>query len=131
MRSTSEVGGPGWTVKNDPRRTRLGTFMRRYSLDEIPQFINVLLGDMSIVGPRPEQVKMVEEFSRTYPRYMRRHREKAGITGWAQVNGLRGDTSIEERIRYDLYYVENWSVLFDLKIILKTLIVIFTDKNAY
>jgi Undecaprenyl-phosphate glucose phosphotransferase len=131
MRSTSEERGPGWTVKNDPRRTRLGTFMRRYSLDEIPQFINVLLGDMSIVGPRPEQLKMVEEFSRTYPRYMRRHREKAGITGWAQVNGLRGDTSIEERIRYDLYYVENWSVLFDLKIILKTLIVIFTDTNAY
>jgi Undecaprenyl-phosphate glucose phosphotransferase len=131
MKATSEETGPGWTVKNDPRRTRLGTFMRRYSLDELPQFINVLMGDMSIVGPRPEQIHKVEEFSQKYPRYSRRHKEKAGITGWAQVNGLRGDTSIEERIRYDLYYVENWSVLFDLKIMLKTLIVIFSDKNAY
>jgi lipopolysaccharide/colanic/teichoic acid biosynthesis glycosyltransferase len=86
---------------------------------------------MSIVGPRPEQPHYVEQFSRTIPRYMRRHKEKAGITGWAQVNGLRGDTSITERTRYDLYYVENWSVLFDLKIMLKTVLVIFTDKNAY
>ncbi|NWJ44688.1 MAG: undecaprenyl-phosphate glucose phosphotransferase [Chloroflexi bacterium] len=131
MRASSEKTGPGWTVKNDPRRTKIGTFMRRFSLDEMPQFINVLIGDMSIVGPRPEQVFKVEEFSQTYPRYSRRHKEKAGITGWAQVNGLRGDTSIEERIRYDLYYVENWSILFDIKIMLKTLIVIFTDKNAY
>jgi len=131
MRVDSEADGPGWTTANDPRRTAIGKFMRRYSLDELPQFINVLLGDMSIVGPRPEQVFKVEEFSQIFPRYMRRHKEKAGITGWAQVNGLRGDTSIAERIRYDLYYVENWSVLFDLKIMLKTIIVIFTDKSAY
>ncbi len=123
--------GQAWTTENDPRRTRFGRFLRRFSLDELPQFINVLLGDMSVVGPRPEQPKYVEQFSQTIPRYMRRHKEKAGITGWAQVNGLRGDTSIEERTRYDLYYVENWSVLFDLKIMLKTIIVLFTDKNAY
>lgn len=122
---------PGWTTANDPRRTWLGRFLRRFSLDELPQFINVLLGDMSLVGPRPEQPKYVEQFSQTIPRYLRRHKEKAGITGWAQVNGLRGDTSIAERTRYDLYYVENWSVLFDLKIMLKTVMVVFTDKNAY
>ena len=131
MRYNAAKDEPGWTVANDPRRTWIGRFIRRFSLDELPQFINVLLGDMSIVGPRPEQPEFVEQFSRTIPRYMRRHNEKAGITGWAQVNGLRGDTSIAERTRYDLYYVENWSVLFDLKIMLKTILVIFTDKNAY
>ena len=131
MRYLGDHESPAWTTANDPRRTRLGRFIRRYSIDELPQFINVLVGDMSLVGPRPEQPHYVEEFSRTIPRYMRRHKEKAGITGWAQVNGLRGDTSITERTRYDLYYVENWSVLFDLKIMLKTILVIFTDKNAY
>lgn len=131
MRHSGPQEQPGWTVANDPRRTKIGSFIRRYSVDELPQFINVLIGDMSIVGPRPEQPKYVEQFSQTIPRYMRRHREKSGITGWAQVNGLRGDTSIAERTRYDLYYVENWSVLFDLKIMLKTIFVIFTDKNAY
>lgn len=131
MRTTSEASGPGWTTANDPRRTRFGSFIRRFSLDEFPQFINVLLGDMSIVGPRPEQPQYVAQFSQRIPQYMRRHKEKAGLTGWAQVNGLRGDTSIEERTRYDLYYVENWSIWFDLKIILKTIIVVFTDKNAY
>jgi exopolysaccharide biosynthesis polyprenyl glycosylphosphotransferase len=131
MRSSAEANGPGWTTENDPRRTKFGTFIRRFSLDEFPQFINVLLGDMSIVGPRPEQPQYVAQFSQRIPRYMRRHKEKAGLTGWAQVNGLRGNTSIEERTRYDLYYVENWSILFDLKIILKTMLVIFTDKNAY
>ena len=131
MRFVPKAPEEGWTTANDPRRTALGRFIRRFSLDELPQFINVLLGDMSIVGPRPEQIKFVEQFSQRIPRYMRRHREKAGLTGWAQVNGLRGDTSIAERTRYDLYYVENWSVLFDLKIMLKTVLVIFTDKNAY
>ncbi len=131
MRYLGDEESPAWTTANDPRRTRLGRFIRRYSIDELPQFINVLVGDMSIVGPRPEQPHFVEQFSRTIPRYMRRHKEKAGITGWAQVNGLRGDTSIAERTRYDLYYVENWSVLFDLKIMLKTVLVIFTDTNAY
>jgi len=133
MRTDSEARGPGWTVPGDPRVTRLGRTLRRYSLDELPQFINVLLGDMSVVGPRPEQPRFVEQFSQQIPRYMRRHKEKAGITGWAQVNGLRGDTSIEERTRYDLYYIENWSLWFDIKIIIRTGVDIITGKqqNAY
>ncbi|GAB4449072.1 MAG: undecaprenyl-phosphate glucose phosphotransferase [Chloroflexi bacterium OHK40] len=122
-----------WTTPNDPRVTRVGRLLRRTSLDELPQMINVLLGDMSVVGPRPEQARWVEQFSQQIPRYMRRHKEKAGLTGWAQVNGLRGDTSIEERTRYDLYYIENWSLLFDLKIILRTIANFLTGKqeNAY
>jgi len=118
-----------WTTKDDPRVTTLGRFLRRYSLDELPQFINVIRGEMSVVGPRPEQPVWVERFSQSIPRYMRRHKQKAGITGWAQVNGLRGDTSIEERTRYDLYYVENWSLLFDIKIIIKTVVDILSGKN--
>jgi exopolysaccharide biosynthesis polyprenyl glycosylphosphotransferase len=100
--------GPVFAMRNDPRPTRFGHFIRRYSLDELPQFINVALGDMSVVGPRPERPFFVEQFRQKIPAYMARHREKSGVTGWAQVNGLRGDTSIEERTRYDLYYVENW-----------------------
>ncbi|MCO5176362.1 MAG: undecaprenyl-phosphate glucose phosphotransferase [Thermomicrobiales bacterium] len=124
--------GPVWAVPDDPRPTRFGRFLRRYSLDELPQFINVLLGEMSVVGPRPERPYFVEQFSQLIPAYMARHHEKSGVTGWAQVNGLRGDTSIEERTRYDLYYVENWSILFDLKIIVKTIFHIFrSDSNAY
>jgi exopolysaccharide biosynthesis polyprenyl glycosylphosphotransferase len=123
--------GPVWTTKDDPRVTRIGRFMRNHSLDELPQFINVLFGEMSVVGPRPERPHFVEQFSQRIPRYMRRHIEKAGITGWAQVNGLRGDTSIEERTRYDLYYVENWSLLFDLKIIARTALLLFRDRHAY
>jgi exopolysaccharide biosynthesis polyprenyl glycosylphosphotransferase len=124
--------GPVWTIENDPRPTRFGRFIRRYSLDELPQFINVLLGEMSVVGPRPERPYFVEQFSQIIPAYMARHQEKSGVTGWAQVNGLRGDTSIEERTRYDLYYVENWSILFDLKIMVKTMFHIFrADNNAY
>ncbi|HET9496221.1 MAG TPA: undecaprenyl-phosphate glucose phosphotransferase [Chloroflexia bacterium] len=122
---------PGWTVPNDPRRTRIGTFLRRFSLDELPQFYNVLIGEMSVVGPRPEQPEYVQEFAQRIYSYMRRHREKAGITGWAQVNGLRGDSSIEYRTAADLYYVENWSVLFDLKIIVRTIVAMFFGKNAY
>ncbi len=117
-----EQTGPVWAAPNDPRVTRLGAFLRRHSIDEIPQFINVLLGEMSVVGPRPERPCFVEQFSQMVPGYMRRHKEKAGITGWAQVNGLRGDTSIEERTNYDLYYVENWSIGFDLRIMLRTII---------
>lgn len=117
-----------WTRPDDDRRTRLGSLIRRFSLDELPQFINVLWGDMSIVGPRPEQPSFVEEFRQRIPSYMRRHREKAGITGWAQINGLRGDTSIEERTRYDLYYVENWSPFFDLKIMLRTVIIMLRGE---
>ncbi|MEN9934270.1 MAG: hypothetical protein RLZZ387_849 [Chloroflexota bacterium] len=118
-----------WTTKDDPRVTPLGRFLRRYSLDELPQFINVIRGEMSVVGPRPEQPVWVERFSQSIPRYMRRHKQKAGITGWAQVNGLRGDTSIEERTRHDLYYVENWSLLFDIKIIVKTVVDILSGRN--
>jgi exopolysaccharide biosynthesis polyprenyl glycosylphosphotransferase len=129
MRVDAEAQGPGWTVKDDPRRTRLGAFIRRYHIDELPQFINVLLGDMSIVGPRPERPMFVEQFRRLVPRYMDRHQEKAGITGWAQVNGLRGDTSIFERTKYDLYYIENWSLLFDIKIIIRTIGVMLSGKS--
>jgi Undecaprenyl-phosphate glucose phosphotransferase len=123
----AELGN--WTTKDDPRVTRLGAFLRRYSLDELPQFMNVLRGEMSVVGPRPEQPVWVERFSQSIPRYMRRHKQKAGITGWAQVNGLRGDTSIEERTRYDLYYIENWSLLFDLRIMIKTAVAVFRGEN--
>lgn len=122
-----------WTVKNDPRVTRIGTLLRKTNLDELPNLINVLYGQMSLVGPRPEQKRFVEEFQEKIPRYMERHREKAGMTGWAQIHGLRGDTSIEERLKYDLYYVENWSLWFDIKIILRTILqtIFFRNKNAY
>lgn len=123
--------GPVWATRDDPRKTRLGAFLRRTSLDELPQLINVLLGDMSLVGPRPERPVFVEQFRQVVPRYMDRHREKAGMTGWAQVNGLRGDTSIVERTKYDLYYVENWSLLLDIKILLRTFLQLFRDRNAY
>ncbi len=122
--------GPVWAVKGDTRVTRLGSFIRRFSLDELPQFINVLLGDMSLVGPRPERPVFVQQFKKIIPRYVERHHEKAGMTGWAQVNGLRGDTSIVERTKYDLYYIENWSLLFDLKIIIRTFFTFFRHKAA-
>jgi exopolysaccharide biosynthesis polyprenyl glycosylphosphotransferase len=133
MRQDAEKQGPGWTVKDDPRVTRLGRFIRRTNIDELPQLINVFLGDMSLVGPRPERPVYVEEFRKRIPRYMERHREKAGMAGWAQVNGLRGDTSIEERTKYDLWYIENWSVWLDIKIILLTVwhTVVRDDENAY
>ncbi len=130
MRQDAETLGQ-WTVKDDPRRTRLGSILRRLSVDELPQLINVLLGEMSLVGPRAEQPKYVEEFQRRIPRYMERHREQAGVTGWAQVNGLRGDTSIEERTKYDLWYIENWSLWLDIKIILRTIIRGWIDPAAY
>ncbi|MFQ6014575.1 MAG: undecaprenyl-phosphate glucose phosphotransferase [Anaerolineae bacterium] len=131
MRLDAEDGGPGWTVKDDPRRTQLGAFIRRFSIDELPQFINVLLGEMSVVGPRPERPVFVRQFRRMIPRYMERHQEKAGITGWAQVNGLRGDTSIAERTKYDVYYIENWSLLFDFKIMLRTIFILLTQRSVY
>jgi exopolysaccharide biosynthesis polyprenyl glycosylphosphotransferase len=126
-----EETGPVWASANDSRRTRLGIVIRRFSIDEFPQFINVLLGHMSLVGPRPERPVFVEQFKQSIPRYMDRHREKAGITGWAQINGLRGDTSIIERTKYDLWYIENWSVALDLRIIIRTILNLFLDRNAY
>lgn len=122
-----------WTVENDPRVTRIGRFMRKSNWDEIPQLINVLLGHMSLVGPRPEQPQYVMQFREQIPGYMSRHREKGGMTGWAQVNGLRGDTSIARRTSYDLWYIENWSLWLDIKIILRTIIQTLTggSKNAY
>jgi len=120
-----------WTVENDPRRTRFGTFLRKTSIDELPQFFNVLIGDMSVVGPRPERPYFVEQFKEEIPKYMVKHHIRPGITGWAQTNGLRGDTSIEDRIHHDLFYIENWSFLFDIKIILKTIVKGFVNKNAY
>jgi exopolysaccharide biosynthesis polyprenyl glycosylphosphotransferase len=131
MRQDAEKDGPGWTVKDDPRCTPLGRILRRTSIDEIPQLINVLVGDMSLVGPRPERPYYVEQFRRSIPRYMDRHREKAGITGWAAVNGLRGDTSIPERTKYDLWYIENWSLLLDIKILLRTIFQFRKGGNAY
>ena len=131
MRRDAESNGPGWTRPGDPRRTRIGRILRRLNVDELPQFINVLIGEMSLVGPRPERPVYAEQFRRSVPRYMERHKEKAGITGWAQVNGLRGDTSIAERTKYDLWYIENWSFLLDLKILIRTLFRAFTDRNAY
>ena len=121
---------PCWTTRNDPRRTRLGVFLRRHSIDEMPQFLNVLAGQMSIVGPRPEQPAYVERFALLIPRYMDRHQEKCGLTGWAQVNGFRGDTPVAERTRYDLYYVDNWSLLLDFKIMILTLKRLVFDTNA-
>ena len=120
MRADAEKQGPGWTTANDPRRTKLGSFLRKIEIDELPQFINVFLGEMSLVGPRPEQPYYVNLFRESVPRYMERHREKSGMTGWAQVNGMRGDTSIIERTRFDIWYTENWSILLDIKIIVRT-----------
>jgi exopolysaccharide biosynthesis polyprenyl glycosylphosphotransferase len=129
MRNDAEKDGPGWTTTNDPRQTRLGSFLRKVEVDELPNLINVLLGEMSLVGPRPEQAYYVEQFRRIVPRYMDRHNEKGGMTGWAQVNGLRGDTSISERTKYDLWYSENWSILLDLKILLRTFWQILRRQN--
>jgi len=120
-----------WTRANDPHRTAIGQFLRKYSLDELPQFFNVLRGEMSIVGPRPERPFFVSSFRRQIDEYHRRHQLKVGITGWAQVNGLRGDTCIRTRLLYDLYYLQNWGLIFDLRIILRTIFCVFKGKNAY
>jgi len=120
-----------WTVKNDPRTTKIGAIIRRISFDELPQFFNVLLGDMSLVGPRPERQQFVDEFKETIPRYMIKHQVRPGMTGWAQINGLRGDTDIEKRIQYDIWYIENWTLGLDIKILLLTIFFGFVNKNAY
>ncbi len=122
--------GPVWAKKNDERITPVGRILRKFSIDEIPQFINVLKGDMSVVGPRPERPCFVSEFKEEFPHYMLRHKVKAGITGWAQIHGLRGDTPLRERLKYDLYYIRNWSFAFDLKIIFRTITGLrFVDPN--
>jgi lipopolysaccharide/colanic/teichoic acid biosynthesis glycosyltransferase len=123
--------GPVFATSDDPRRTPIGAQLRRFNLDELPQLINVFLGDMSLVGPRPERPPFVAQFRERIPEYMRRHRVKSGITGWAQVNGWRGNTSIEKRIEHDLYYIENWSLLLDVKILILTLFRGFGQKHAY
>jgi Undecaprenyl-phosphate glucose phosphotransferase len=123
--------GPVFATSDDPRRTKVGAFLRRHNLDELPQLLNVLLGDMSLVGPRPERPPFVQQFRERIPQYMRRHRVKSGMTGWAQVNGWRGNTSIEKRIEFDLYYIENWSLRLDLKILILTLFRGFGQPHAY
>jgi lipopolysaccharide/colanic/teichoic acid biosynthesis glycosyltransferase len=132
MRDDAEAAtGATWAQENDPRRTRVGRLLRMTSLDELPQLVNVFRGDMSLVGPRPERPEFVREFKEKLPQYMLRHRVRAGITGWAQVHGWRGNTSLTKRIEYDLYYIENWSLGLDIKILWLTLRWGFTHKNAY
>jgi exopolysaccharide biosynthesis polyprenyl glycosylphosphotransferase len=123
--------GPVWACPDDPRRTKLGSFMRRTSLDELPQLINVLRGEMSLVGPRPERPEFIAEFKTNVPHYMMRHMMKAGITGWAQINGWRGNTSLEKRIEHDLYYIKNWSLGLDFRIMALTLVRGVLHPNAY
>ena len=128
---TVEDEEKGWTVKDDPRVTGIGKIIRRTSIDELPQLFNILKGDMSLVGPRPERPQFVEKFKEEIPRYMIKHQVRPGLTGWAQVNGYRGDTSILKRIEYDLYYIENWTFGFDIRIIFMTFFKGFVNKNAY
>jgi Undecaprenyl-phosphate glucose phosphotransferase len=123
--------GAVWAKPGEARATRVGAFLRKTSLDELPQFLNVLRGDMSVVGPRPERPVFIEQFRHEIPGYMLRHKVRAGMTGWAQVNGWRGDTSLEKRIQYDLYYIQNWSLAFDLKIMALTVVKGFVHENAY
>uniref|UniRef100_UPI002607A365 undecaprenyl-phosphate glucose phosphotransferase n=1 Tax=uncultured Pseudoalteromonas sp. TaxID=114053 RepID=UPI002607A365 len=131
MPQNSEKDGVQWGGAKNKTNTKFGQFIRKTSLDELPQFINVLKGDMSIVGPRPERTVFVEQFKDEIPGYMQKHMVKAGITGWAQINGWRGDTDLQKRIDCDLYYIDNWSVWFDIKIIFLTIFKGFVNKNAY
>jgi Undecaprenyl-phosphate glucose phosphotransferase len=131
MRTDAEAGGAVMASAGDPRRTPVGAFLRASSLDELPQLLNVLRGEMSLVGPRPERPVFIEEFKRRIPKYHLRHKVKAGITGWAQIHGLRGQTSIEKRIEYDLYYIENWSLGLDVKILVRTALGGFLSRHAY
>lgn len=128
---TAEEEKEKWTTKDDPRVTKVGKFIRRTSIDELPQLFNILKGDMSLVGPRPERPQFVDKFKEEIPRYMIKHQVRPGLTGWAQVKGFRGDTSIEERIKHDIYYIENWTFGLDIKIIFMTFFTGFVNKNAY
>jgi exopolysaccharide biosynthesis polyprenyl glycosylphosphotransferase len=123
--------GAVWTSKDDPRRTWFGTLIRKTSLDELPQIINVLRGDMSLVGPRPERPVFIQKFKKTIPNYMARHCVKAGITGWAQVHGWRGNTSLRKRVQFDLYYITHWTPWLDIRILWMTVFRSFRDRNAY
>lgn len=127
----NEMDGPVFKITDDPRITRVGKFIRKTSIDELPQLFNVLKGDMSLIGPRPERPFFVDKFKEEIPRYMIKHQVRPGMTGWAQVNGLRGDTSIRKRIELDLFYIENWSVSFDIRILFLTVFKGFVNKNAY
>ena len=131
VKRAEEETGPVWTEPDDPRRTRLGSTLRRFSLDELPQLWNVIRGDMSLVGPRPERPVFIEQFRSEIPGYMLRHKVKAGMTGWAQVHGWRGSTSLHERIEHDLYYIQNWSLGLDVRIMIRTLWRGIFDSNAY
>ena len=128
---TEKESGAVWAKKDENRATKVGAFLRRTSLDELPQFINVVKGDMSVVGPRPERPIFIQEFRDQVPKYMLRHKMKAGITGWAQVNGWRGNTSISKRIEFDIYYIRHWSLRLDIKIMLMTVWKGFVSNNAY
>lgn len=128
---TEEESDTVWTTKNDPRKTKFGDFIRKTSIDELPQLLNVLKGDMSIIGPRPERPFFVDKFKEEIPKYMVKHHVRPGITGWAQVNGFRGDTSIKGRVEHDIYYIENWTLMLDIKIIFMTFLKGFVNKNAY
>ena len=129
LKELNEHGGPLFKIEDDPRIIRGAKFLRKYSLDEIPQLINVIRGEMSMVGPRPERPFFVAQFKDRIPQYMLRHKVKAGITGWAQVNGWSGNTSLEKRIEYDLYYIENWSISLDLKIMWLTVVRVLLNRN--
>lgn len=129
--TAEQESGAVWAKKGENRATPIGKFLRRTSLDELPQFINVLKGDMSVVGPRPERPVFIQDFKERIPRYMQRHKMKSGITGWAQVNGWRGNTSLEKRIQHDLFYIQNWSLLLDVKIMIMTIWKGFVNRNAY
>jgi len=131
VQDAEKTTGPIWAVPDDPRVTHFGRWLRRTSLDELPQLYNVLRGEMSLVGPRPERPPLIDQLRKAIPSYMLRHKVKAGMTGWAQVNGWRGMTSLDKRIEHDIYYIENWSFLLDIKILAMSLFSGFLNKNAY